>query len=457
MKILQNKNRFISDMILNNSVFESYKASQFNILKNVEDKYILFNTLTRELVQLNDEEYNYYISKNFNKDENNVIFKSFKDKNFIVGSNIDELKRYKEVLVLYRLACKNTNTGIAQYKIFTTTYCNARCFYCFEEGMPQNHMSMETAEDVVQYIIKTRQADGICLYWFGGEPLCNVPVIDYICNRMNEENISFTSKIITNGYLFDENLVKKAVELWNLKFAQITLDGTEEEHNKRKAYIKPLDSPFKRTLRNIELLLKENVRVTSRLNFDENNMTDIDILIDMLHERFGDYNNFVAYPSVLSSNWLNHSSERAGNTTELLNEQFVVFAKKIQTYNMIGRNSIKPQIKPFYCMAANPVVSTISTKGELYTCQSIDDTMRYGNVKEGVLIPEIPDQWENCLTTKKECETCAYLPECSAFDKCPDNKTNCIFSKEFILDRQLEDFFLNQSADNENSFEDEEF
>lgn len=454
MKILQRANGFISNIISNNKSYE-FKASQFNLLKNIENSHVLFNTFTRELVELSDEEYSYYIANNFYFDENNVLFNTFSEKNFIVPKELDEVKRYKEVLVLYRSVCKNTNTGIAQYKIFTTTFCNARCFYCFEEGMIQNHMTLETAEKVVQYIIKTHQKDIITLYWFGGEPLCNVPIIDYICNRMNEEQIKFNSKIITNGYLFDEALVNKAIKLWNLEFAQITLDGTEAEHNKRKAFVKTSESPFRRTLRNIELLLKQNVRVVSRLNFDENNVDDIPILIDSLHEKFGKYNNYRAYPAILSTDWLNHTSERSETTREFLHDKFVEFSQKLQKYSMSKPFVLTQQIKPYYCMAANPALVTISAKGELYTCQSTDDSMRYGNVTEGILIPEIPYQWENCLNTKKKCETCTFLPECSAFDKCPDDKTYCMLDKDMLLQRQIEQFLSKKNHDNDFSLEEE--
>ena len=454
MKVLQRANGFISQMITQNES-DSYKASQFNVIKKIENHHILFNTLTRELVELTEEEYKYYISKNYSKDENNAIFNLLKNKNFLVESTVDELKRYKEMLVLYRIVCNNTNTGIAQYKIFTTTYCNARCFYCFEEGMPQNHMTIETAENVVQYILKTHQKGSICLYWFGGEPLCNVQVIDYICKRMNDENIPFTSKIITNGYLFNEQLVQKAVDLWKLEFAQITLDGTEEEHNKRKAYIKTSESPFVKTLNNIELLLKKNVRVVSRLNYDEKNLEDIEKLIDLLYEKFNSYNNYRAYPAVLSADWLNHSSSRSAETTEFLHDKFIEYSKKLQKYNFSKPYGLSTQLKPYFCMAANPALATISSNGELYTCQSTDDNMKYGNVIDGILKPEIPYQWESCVSTKKKCDTCAFLPECSAFDKCPDDKTYCQLDKDFLLQRQFENILFDKKDDEEFYFDEE--
>lgn len=69
------------------------------------------------------------------------------------------------------------------------------------------------------------------LAWFGGEPLYNAQVIDLICNDLVERGIGYESSMISNGFLFDEKLIKRAAELWRLRQIQITLDGTEGVYN----------------------------------------------------------------------------------------------------------------------------------------------------------------------------------------------------------------------------------
>ena len=76
----------------------------------------------------------------------------------------------------------------------------------------------------------------INITWFGGEPLLNVEIINYICEKLVENNIKFISSIITNGYLFNDKLVTMAGHKWNLSHAQISLDGTEPEYNRIKNY-----------------------------------------------------------------------------------------------------------------------------------------------------------------------------------------------------------------------------
>ena len=59
--------------------------------------------------------------------------------------------------------------------------------------------------------------------------------------------------MISNGYLFDDTIIEKSVNDWNLNSVQVTLDGTEEVYNKIKSYIcHDLISPFMRVIENIE-------------------------------------------------------------------------------------------------------------------------------------------------------------------------------------------------------------
>jgi sulfatase maturation enzyme AslB (radical SAM superfamily) len=55
--------------------------------------------------------------------------------------------KYWELHHLLRQIEYSTDT-INRYNILTTTGCNARCFYCFEEGVEIKTMSSRTAEQV---------------------------------------------------------------------------------------------------------------------------------------------------------------------------------------------------------------------------------------------------------------------------------------------------------------------
>lgn len=98
--------------------------------------------------------------------------------------------------------------------------------------------------------------------------------IDQICSELREKGIPFSSTMISNGYLFDADMISRAKAEWKLTFVQITLDGTEETYNRVKAYVGVKDNPFRRVINNINELLRSDIDVSIRLNVDRYNADD---------------------------------------------------------------------------------------------------------------------------------------------------------------------------------------
>ena len=186
---------------------------------------LVFHTLTRALLLLTPEEY----AAPDNLPE-------LRDGWFRVPQEMDDMKYADQVRFIRRTMQKEPE-HITSYTIFTTTDCNARCFYCYEMGRSRIPMSDETAHKAAAYIAAHCGGEKVHLHWFGGEPLFNKQVIDIICTDLTEKGIVYESMMISNGYLFDGATVEQAVSHWKLKSVQITLDGTEEIYNRSKAFI----------------------------------------------------------------------------------------------------------------------------------------------------------------------------------------------------------------------------
>jgi sulfatase maturation enzyme AslB (radical SAM superfamily) len=104
------------------------------------------------------------------------------------------------------------------YTILTTTKCNARCPYCYELAIANKHdMTEKTARDIVKYIVDNAEPDRpITFEWFGGEPMTNSRVIDIITSGVCSAGMDATSSMITNGYLFNDDFIARAVNIWKL-------------------------------------------------------------------------------------------------------------------------------------------------------------------------------------------------------------------------------------------------
>lgn len=254
----------------------------------VEGGVLVFHTLTRALLLLTPEEY-------AAPDNLPELRSSW----FRVPQEMDDMKYADQVRFIRRTMQKEPE-HTTTYTIFTTTDCNARCFYCYEMGRSRIPMSNETAHKAAAYIAAHCGGEKVHLHWFGGEPLFNKQVIDIICTDLTEKGIVYESMMISNGYLFDGATVEQAVSHWKLKSVQITLDGTEEIYNRSKAFIyKDGKSPYQVVLANIQRLLDAGVSVHIRLNMDEHNADNLMELADELHERFRGKGKFSVYSHTL--------------------------------------------------------------------------------------------------------------------------------------------------------------
>lgn len=379
---------------------------QYCVEMPVDDGVLVFNLLTRELIHLTSEEYSSFLDLDYLREHWFIVPEDIKDK---------ELAEFIKFLPsTFQLQLEE----ITGYTIFTTTDCNARCFYCFELGRSRIPMSCETAEKVVRFIKNHCGGKPVRMQWFGGEPLFNEQVIDIICEGLCKEGIEFRSKMVSNGYLFDDAIVQKAVELWNLKRVQITLDGTEKIYNKIKAYIYRDTNPYEIVLNNVERLLNAGISVSIRLNMDLYNADDLLTLSQELAERFSGQKGLSIYahhlfdPSKPMAEL--HSSEEWEKREIAMRRLTDCYTK----YQLQGKNGISKNIKMSHCMADSGKSVTILPDGSIGLCEHFTESEFIGHIdKEGFNV-EMVDSWKERMPEIPECDCCFYYLDCIKLKKC---------------------------------------
>ena len=211
-----------------------YRLLKYTLQIEVDEGLLLDNVITGQLILLTEEERSILDKLPRKPDEKmNQLISDF----FLVPVDFDEYEFVRGYRRVIQQIERNKEKPITKYILFPTTCCNARCFYCFESNLQRINMDEATAKKVAQFIrdnVRGKQAE---ISWFGGEPTVGMKCIDSICHFLREYDVDYTSGMVSNGYLFSEEVVKRAVEEWNLKSIQITLDGTEEIYNKTKNYI----------------------------------------------------------------------------------------------------------------------------------------------------------------------------------------------------------------------------
>ncbi len=376
----------------------SYKKSEFNYVQQNGDYCLVYNTLYNSLVRLDKKEFDRFDQLEDFEDE----FSSLLVENGLwVDAEVDERTRY--------LACAEAYTLYVPHPlsitITTTLKCNARCSYCYEKGVKQTDMEKGTEDKIIDFIRKHNKTNEVRLIWFGGEPLMNASFIDLLCNRLKEEEIAFSSYMISNGSLLNKDIIETKFKLWNIRDMQITLDGTKDVYEAIKNYKKPEDGEFFSILNNIRIAAEEGVFINIRLNIGKANKDSILELLKELDAIFFQYNNVVFYPAFIM-----------GEEEPLSEEERVGFVKEM----LLGMKNIKKLTvsTKFYslprmhaCMNGDPQSFSIDTKGNVYSCEHYvgKPDHRIGDLVNDL---EKSDVRGMDVPLRGDCQTCVFLPKC---------------------------------------------
>ena len=415
----QSKMEIIKEPVKNiASIWRPQKISQtlcrpmkYVLYDEVEEGLLLYNLVTAEMILLNKEEQAVYESlpAAYCPGMDELIAH-----HFIVKENYQENKSVKELRAL--LLKLDKTKRVNGFTILPTTECNARCYYCFESDHKRCTLTNEKCADVVAYIADKCKMQPIEISWFGGEPLVGRKQIEQICTDLRNKGIKFKSSITSNAYLFDDALIKEAKEDWNVQTVQITLDGTEEVYNKTKAYINPKDNPFKRVLRNIEMLLDQGLAVNVRLNVTDKNADDLSKLIDLLSERFEGKSGFTCYSHAVYEGVGFDPLEYDDLIRQKVDIMVAELDTKLMRIGLLGSYSRLPQLR---YMSDNDSCRVIYPDGQIGKCENLSSSDSIGDIYKDITDKEQEMRYKK-TRYMIECEDCCLYPNCVNLEICPD-------------------------------------
>lgn len=382
---------------------------------------LLYHTLTGELLLLEKEE-----AEQLQKLSGPVpaALAELVPRRFLVPEGADEMALADRTRDIARMFMRK-NKHIEEYLIFTTTACNARCFYCFEAGIPKAVMAEETARAAGEYIAAHCGGKPVNIAWFGGEPLVNVKAIDVISGVLRQKGVTFRSRIDSNGYLFDDALARRAKDDWGLYEAQITVDGTEEVYNSRKAFVNPDGSPFRRVLRNIGLLLDAGVQVDVRMNMDGENERDLYALVNELEKRFGGKPGFGIAPRVIIENKGTAPHRYKEDERRSLAEKVRAMWAFLDSRGLASEKKLNRGLVLYSCWSDKLNASTITPEGRLGRCESHIDKGLWGSVFSEDRDEAVLQAWRERRPPQDPCRTCALCPRCGRLKKCVIHPEHC--------------------------------
>ena len=402
---------------------ETYRLMRYVLRVDHEGKVLLHNVVTGQLVVLEEQE---ALLLNQLPAPYSAGMCQLIEGHYLVPDHFDEHRQAAGMRkALWLMNETQQQKSVIHYTILPTTSCNARCYYCFEKGLKSQTMTESTADNVAAFIARScNHQKEIHITWFGGEPTVASNRISQICSRLHDMGIRFHSQMITNGYLFDEELIEEAVSHWNLRMIQITIDGTEKSYNSIKSYVNVTDNPYERVMRNAGLMLERNILVNLRMNFDLQNYRDFKLLADEIVKRFGHHSmlRFRAHPvngEYPDKDGIVEHGDNKWFESQVL--QLNSYAAGIGLYQ--GKKHL-PSLKFQGCMAMSDSCVTITPDGHLVSCPEQVDSGQYkGDVIQGLIRNDVYRSWKKTADYDR-CALCALYPDCmraancSAKDRC---------------------------------------
>lgn len=416
------------------------KWSYYNYLFEGEGKYFIYNSLSNSFAKLDTVTYQKLNALKEVFDIQSIdedLRQKLLEMKVLVEDDRDELNKIKFITQRKRFYDKHLGLTINP-----TLHCNFACPYCFEENHPNIYMSEQVENDIIQYIKGHKSVKTLSVTWFGGEPLLAFERIVSLTNKIKELGLIYKAGMITNGYLFNEQIVSQLSSLC-IKTIQITVDGNEQTHNSRRC-LKSGKGTFKRIMDNIDLLQKKTpeIRIAIRVNIDETNKNDFIELYDFFKKK--NYPNLKVSPAFVEDTSGCNVDDCIFNAER--KRQFVLTMK---IDHGIDCTQFYPSSSRYECSVRNPNIVAIGPSGELYKCWNDigkkECVVGYLNGKienEKLLIRYLnaADPFED-----EECRKCLLLPVCGG--GCPYMRIKRDYeNKEFelcsLLKHNLNEFLL---------------
>lgn len=131
-----------------------------------------------------------------------------------------------------------------------TERCNLACSYCYQCNKTNTTMIKQIAKDAVDFILSDKiknyfpDAVGYTIEFFGGEPLLNIDVVQYITDYYNEKafetNLEFLQNTMfsmtSNGILYNTPKVQDYINSNKKLSLGITIDGNKELHDSCRVF-----------------------------------------------------------------------------------------------------------------------------------------------------------------------------------------------------------------------------
>jgi uncharacterized protein len=404
---------------------KEYKSSRYNLLMKFDNgsfQHVMANTFSGTIMFADDELANFLQKFNLKtfeklKREDTSLFNYLLENSFVVEASLDEPER---VRIRFERA-KYTSTHM-HLTIVPTEKCNLACIYCYENRDKGSSISLNGRKRLKKFVerrIGTLSSLGIT--WYGGEPLLEIHAIEdlshFFIELADANKISYGASMVTNGTLLDDATIDILLKI-KVHHLQVTIDGPEDLHNKRRFYRSGQRESYADILNGLKRCAGK-IPVGIRINVDKTNISRYKELIDLLcSEKLLGPNSGNAVSLGLVKDWTDCVSMDRNNMLPL--EDFQLWMNDLHDYMDKQGLSQKKAVDftaKVPCGAVSITNFLVTPKGGLKKCwiHATGSAGLVGNLNTGLdLTRAVAVKWAAYdPTLNDKCVKCSLLPVCT--------------------------------------------
>jgi uncharacterized protein len=224
-------------------------TQKIHLIKGEKDKNILYYYPTFSLININDILYD-VLTKIIDSRSYESISQDYNIETEAIHqivSRLNDVLTAEETALNNKISVKKENgankKSIGRITLHVSNDCNLRCKYCYANGgnynLPKGLMSYKTANKFLSFCVDNfDHINGIV--FFGGEPLLNIKIIDYICNQFHklkeDKLINYIPNfgIITNGTVMNDKVL--SVLKKHIQFITVSIDGSKNVNDYNRQF-----------------------------------------------------------------------------------------------------------------------------------------------------------------------------------------------------------------------------
>ena len=335
----------------------------------------------------------------------------------------------KDTYENYMMDFKKRPTVVKALCLHIAHDCNLACRYCFaEEGEYHGRralMSFETGKKALDFLIaNSGNRRNLEVDFFGGEPLMNWQVVkDLVAYGREQEKIhnkNFRFTLTTNGVLLNDEIMEFAnKEMGNVV---LSIDGRKEVHDHMR--------PFRKGAGSYDLIVPKFQKFAESRNQDKYYVrgtfthNNLDFSNDVLHLADLGFKQISVEPVVAQPT--EDYAIREEDLPQLYEEYDKLAAEMVKRHKngndfnffhfMIDLNGGPCVAKRLSGCGSGTEYLAVTPWGDLYPCHQFvgQDDFLMGNVDDGIVKPEIADDFRSCnVYSKDKCRNCFAKFYCS--------------------------------------------